>query len=246
MTSAAELGTNNQRAHLGLAYRPGSTVILLTVFFTSSLKLVEFFVRGKMSGNVLANIALAAAIGAIVILLLPKIIALTMGFFARLWHVMHYVILAEGLVLVFSIIWFRGDGPEIFAFWTNGWNNGLWYLHAWMCFHVLKHMRYLLSGRVPSAGSYDDDSSSTYTENEDYGVNPSTGLPMIGGAIDAGGYMLGEQPSTFDSSSSSSSLFDVSSTCGSPLGDSGSCVSPFDREIGSSFNSSSSGSMFDD
>jgi hypothetical protein len=148
MTSAAELGTNNQRAHLGLAYRPGSTVILLTVFFTSSLKLVEFFVRGKMSGNVLANIALAAAIGSIVILLLPKIIALTMGFFARLWHVMYYVILAEGLVLVFSIIWFRGDGPEIFAFWTNGWENGLWYLHAWMCFHKAHGLFAVRTGAV--------------------------------------------------------------------------------------------------
>ena len=87
-----------------------------------------------------------------------------------------------------------------------------------------------------------DDSSSNFTETEDYGVNPSTGLPMISRGIDAGGYMLGEQPSTFDSSDSSSSMFDDSSSSSSSFDDS-SCASPFAREIGSSFDSSSS--MFD-
>ena len=246
MSSAVALPANNQRPLLRPANRLGSTFILFTVFFTSCFKLVEFFVRGKMSDSVVGYLAPAAAIGAIVILLLPKIIALTIRFFARLWHVMHYVILAEGLVLVISIIWFRGDGHEVYAFWTNGWENGLWYLHAWMCFHVVKHMGYLLSGRVSSAGSCDDNSSSTYTGTDDYGVNPSTGLPMISNAIDAGGYTLGEQPTTFDSSSANSSSFDDSSSCSSSFDDSSSCASPFDRDIGSGFDSSSSGSMFDD
>ena len=98
-----------------------------------------------------------------------------------------------------------------------------------------------------------DDSSNNFTETEDYGVNPSTGLPMISRGIDAGGYMLGEQPSTFDSSDSSSSLFDDSSSSISSFDDSSSCASAFARESGSSFDSSSSmydsvssSSIFDD
>ena len=252
MTSATELATNNKRPHLRPANRGDLTVILLTVFFASCFKLVEFFVSGTIPDSVVGYMVPAADLGAIVILLLPKIVALMIRFLARIWHVMHYVILIEGLVFVFSVIWFKGDGPEIFGFWTNGWNNGLWYLHAWACFQALGHMGYLASGRVPSAGSYDNDSASTFP-SDDYGINPSTGLRMISMSVDAGGYTLGEQPTTFDSADSGSSLFDESSSSSSSFDDSSSCVGPFDSEMGSSvgssssmFESVSSSSMFDD
>lgn len=85
-----------------------------------------------------------------------------------------------------------------------------------------------------------DDSASTFAETDDYGINPSTGLPMISNSLDAGGNLFCEPSSTLDSSSSSSTLFDDSSSCSTSFDDSSSCGSPFHREIGSSFDSSSS------
>ena len=104
--------------------------------------------------------------------------------------------------------------------------------------------------------SISDTSNDSYSDDDspgpfDYGINPSTGLPMVNGSIDVGGYMLCEQPSTFDmfdSSSSCSSSFD--DDFGSSISDSES--SAFDSSSSYSDSSSSSSmfesssSMFDD
>lgn len=116
------------------------------------------------------------------------------------------------------------------------------------------------SSRINDTSGSDD--SSSFSAPDDYGINPSTGLPMISGAIDAGGFMYGEQPTTFDSADSASdSLFEDESSFISTFDDSNSCASPFDSEIGSSyscgmsdsfdstssmFDTVSSSSMFDD
>ncbi len=78
-------------------------------------------------------------------------------------------------------------------------------------------------------GTSSDSSFDSGPTGMDYGVNPSTGLPMINSAIDAGGNCYGCSPSSFssDDSWSSSSAFDSSSS--------------FD-----SFSSMSSTSSFDD
>jgi len=100
-----------------------------------------------------------------------------------------------------------------------------------------------------SNDSYSDDTSGPF----DYGINPSTGLPMISSSIDAGGNMFCAEPRTFDmfdSSSSCSSSFDddfgsSSSDSGSSAFDSSSSFSD-SSSSSSMFDSSSSSSMFDD
>jgi hypothetical protein len=79
------------------------------------------------------------------------------------------------------------------------------------------------SGSILQSSIFDD--SSSMTPSTDYGVNPTTGLPMMNSAVDVGGHMFCEQPSMFDNSSSCSS---------------------FDSDIGSSCDFGSNSSMFDD
>jgi len=66
----------------------------------------------------------------------------------------------------------------------------------------------------------------------DYGINPSTGLPMISSLLDADGNLFCEQPTIFESSNSTT-LFDDPSCCSSSFDDSSASVSPFTSEIGS-------------
>jgi hypothetical protein len=81
-------------------------------------------------------------------------------------------------------------------------------------------------------GSSSIDDSTSISAPTDFGVNPTTGLPMISSSIDAGGHVFCETPSVFDSSSSFSS-FDSS------------CGNSFDSSS-SAFDSFGSSSLFND
>lgn len=213
MISSAVLPANNQQTRLGLAYRVGLVFVLFVILSGGVSGLAKFFVPGKLPDSVSGIIALASVIGAIVVTrLLPKILALKIPFFSRLWDVVSYVMLFESFIFGLSVIWLMGDLTKIYDFWTNAWNNGVWVLHMFMFYYILSNLGYLLMGMTPSSSSFDDDELGM-TEPT---VNPASGLAMAGPYMDTAGNLYGcsSAPDIFHDSGSSDLFSDSGSGSG--------------------------------
>ena len=159
-------------------------VFLLSLFlFDGIAQATKFFAPGNMTHSVFGCEVLAAVVGAIVIVLMPKVIALKIPVLVRLWYVTLTVLVVEGSTFVVTVFLNAGDGPAILAYWAHGWENGLWLIHAFMSVFVFMHLGYVLTGVLPSTVDADDDIVTMYNTD---------GTPMTGGGfIDLNGNAYG-------------------------------------------------------
>lgn len=190
MTRPAQRPIDDQRRDISLGRWVLSAVVLFLALFIGLSQVSRCFAPGVPPANILKIIALASAIGATVIPLLPEMRALRIPFLARLWRVTCVGVFVESLSLLASIVWCVGDVPKSFGFLANK----LWFMHVIVGFYVVTHFDYLLTGEAPEFGSPDDDN--WLLRDDDNGVNVD-GNPMFGG-IDSHGNVYGVTSSRDD------------------------------------------------
>ncbi len=183
MTKSEQLPANAGQPHRARSNRIGVVFLLSLFLFDGIARATQFFAPGTMARSVFEYEFLAAVIGAIVIVLMPKVIALNIPFLVRLWQVTRTVLVVEGSTFVVTVFLNAGDGPAILDYWAHGWENGLWLIHAFMSVFVFMHLGYVLTGVLPSTVDSDDDIVTMYNTD---------GTPMTGGGfVDLNGNAYG-------------------------------------------------------